>query len=96
MLHTKNVTVEHGVDDDGKRDGTFVREEIERKGLPEFLGLALQAIVEGQKLERLELGEATERTEHRVSEKQRKVRELSDAIAEEILNGDGGDETGDN
>lgn len=82
MARTKSVVTKKGVDAEGKEDGTFVRTELERKGLPEILSLAIQAIAEGQKAERLELGEVTDRHETALTEAT--LRRLAEVVAERV------------
>ncbi len=82
MLKTKDVTVEHNLGEDGKPDGTFVRKEIERKALTEFLTQAFRAVIEGAQAERLELGEATNRTETVLGDAA--LKQLAEVIREHI------------
>ena len=73
MLRHKDVTIH--LDERGNQTG---RVEIERKGIVEMLKMALPAIVEGHKLERLELGEVTDRTEMQVGDAM--LRRLAEVI----------------
>lgn len=84
MLRHKDVRTEFGTDAEGKPDGTFVRMEIERKGIVELLRLAIPALAEGQRLERLELGEVTDRTEQIVSPEEAKRRRRREIMLDEI------------
>jgi hypothetical protein len=65
----RTLTLQHirHVQEGGPREG-FARREDDRKAVTELLDLATRAIEVGQKLERLELGEVTDRTETRSSD----------------------------
>jgi len=77
MLRHKEVTID--LDAKGNQTG---RVEIERKGIVEMLKMALPAIVEGHKLERLELGEVTDRTETQFGDAT--LRRLAEVIRDSI------------
>lgn len=62
--------------------GTYERTETETKGITELLGQAVQAVIDGAKAERTELGEASER--HEVTFSEQTLRRLAEVVAERV------------